>query len=155
MHAEDCIRDGLCPDEARRKALIELGGVAQVRQARRERGTVPWLENLLRDARYSLRGFCHSPAFAFTAIATLALGIGASTAVFSVVDLILFRPLPYVHAYHILSVGLVQSLEREEFMMGSFYFDWLDQQRPFSAMACWLGVFKTSKTRNSASAPKA
>jgi putative ABC transport system permease protein len=135
MHTEDGIRDGLSPDEARRKALIQLGGVEQVCQARRERSTVPWFENLLRDARYSLRGFCHSPAFAVTAIATLALGIGAATAVFSVVDLILFHPLPFAHADRIVSIGLVHSLEKEEFTMGSFYFDWLDHQRPFAAMA--------------------
>ncbi|HVC48479.1 MAG TPA: ABC transporter permease [Terracidiphilus sp.] len=70
-----------------------------------------------------------------TVIITLALGIGATTAVFSVVDRILFRALPYAHANRIVSVGLVQSLEGEEFTMGGFFFDWLDHQRPFSAIA--------------------
>lgn len=68
-------------------------------------------------------------------IATLALGIGTTTAVFSVVDRILFRALPYAGADRLVSVGLVHSMEREEFTMGGFFFDWYDHQRSFAAMA--------------------
>ena len=135
MHTEDGIRAGLSPEESRRKALIQLGGAEQVRQAYRQRRTLPWLEGVLRDIRYALRGFCRDPMFALTAIVTLALGIGATTAVFSVVDRILFRALPFSHADRLVSIGLVQSLEQEEFIMGGFYFDWLDHQRPFAAIA--------------------
>jgi putative ABC transport system permease protein len=135
MHTEEGVRAGFTPEEARRRALIRIGGAEQIRQAHRDRRTLPWFENLLRDVRHALRGFRRAPIFTVTAIATLALGIGAATAVFSVVDLILFRPLPYAHADRIVSVGLVHSLEREEFMMGGFYFDWVDHQRPFAAMA--------------------
>ena len=63
------------------------------------------------DVRYALRGFRRNPVFTVTVIATLALGIGATTAVFSVVDRILFRPLPYAHDDRLVSVGLVQPLE--------------------------------------------
>jgi len=63
-------------------------------------------ENLLRDVRYALRGFRRNPVFTITAIATLALGIGSTTAVFSVVDRILFRSLPYAHDDRLVSVGL-------------------------------------------------
>ncbi len=135
MHTDEGIRAGLTPTEARRQALLQLGGVEQARQAHRERRTLLWLENLLRDIRYALRGFRRNPVFTITVILTLALGIGTTTAVFSVVDRILFRALPYAHAGRIVSVGLVQSLEQEEFMMGGFYFDWLDHQRPFAAIA--------------------
>jgi putative ABC transport system permease protein len=90
---------------------------------------------LRQDVRYALRGFWRNPAFTITVIVTLALGIGATTAVFSVVDRILFRALPYVQADRIVSVGLVQSLGQEEFMTGGFYFDWLAHQRPFAAIA--------------------
>ncbi len=135
MHTDDGIRAGLSPAEARRQALIRLGGEEQTRQAYRERVTVPWLENLLRDVRYALRGFRRNPAFTVTVVATLALGIGATTAVFSVVDRILFRSLPYAHDDRIVSLGLVQSLEKQEFMLGGFFYDWRDNQKPFEAFA--------------------
>src|ERR1035437_7652971 len=135
MHTEDGIRAGLNPDEARRQALLQLGGAEQTRQAYRERRTLPWLENLLRDVRYALRGFRLNPVFTITVIATLALGIGATTAVFSVVDRILFRSLPYAHEDRIVSVGLMQSLERQEFMLGGFFYEWRGNQKTFEAFA--------------------
>ena len=135
MHIEDGVRAGLSESEARRQALIRLGGSEQAKQAYRERATLPWLETLLQDIRYALRGFRRNPIFTFTAIATLALGIGATTAVFSVVDRILFRSLPYAHADRLVSVGLVQSLERQEFVLGGFFYEWRDNQKPFEALA--------------------
>jgi len=126
---------GMTPEEARRQALIEFGGVEQTRERCHEQEPGWWIGTLRQDVRYALRGFRRNPAFTITVIVTLALGIGATTAVFSVVDRILFRALPYAHADRIVSVGLVQSLEGEEFTMGGFFFDWLDHQRPFSAMA--------------------
>jgi predicted permease len=140
MHTEDGIRAGMSPEEARRQALIILGGAEQTRQAYRERRTLPWLESLLRDVRYALRGFRRNPVFAITVIATLALGIGATTAVFSVVDRILFRSLPYAHDDRLVSVGLVQSLEKQEFTLGGFFFEWRDNQKPFSSMTFERGV---------------
>ena len=140
MHTEDGIRAGLSPEEARRQALLRLGGAELTRQAYRERRTLPWLENLLRDVRYALRGFRRNPVFTITAIATLALGIGATTAVFSVVDRILFRSLPYAHDDRLVSVGLVQSLEKQEFTLGGFFYEWRDNQKPFSSMTFERGV---------------
>jgi putative ABC transport system permease protein len=135
MHTDDGIRAGLSPEEARRQALIRLGGAEQTQQAYRERSTLPWVENLLRDVRHALRGFRRNPVFTITAIATLALGIGTTTAVFSVVDRILFRSLPYAHDDRLVSVGLVQSLEKQEFMLGGFFYEWRDNQKPFEAVA--------------------
>jgi putative ABC transport system permease protein len=63
------------------------------------------------------------------------LGIGATTAVFSIVDRILFRSLPYAHAGRLVSLGIVHSVETQEFLMGNFYYDWRDHQKPFEAMA--------------------
>ena len=140
MHIEDGVRSGLSPEEARRQAQMRLGGVEQARQAYRERRTLPGLESLLRDIRYALRGFHRNPVFAITAIATLALGIGATTAVFSVVDRILFRSLPYAHDDRLVSVGLTAPIIPEEFMLGGSYYAWRDNQKPFEAFTSETGV---------------
>jgi len=140
MHTDDGIRAGLSLEEARRQALIRLGCAEQTRQTYRERRTLPWLENLLRDARYALRGFRRNPVFTLTAIATLALGIGATTAVFSVVDRILFRSLPYAHDDRLVSVGLTAPIIPEEFMLGGSYYVWRDNQKPFEALTSYTGV---------------
>lgn len=132
---EEYIASGMHPGEARRRARIEFGGVEQSRQRCRETRPGLWMDRMVQDVRYALRGFRRNPVFTLTVVLTLTLGIGASTAVFSVVDRILFRPLPYAQAEQIVSVGLVQPLEQTEFMLGGFYYDWKDHQRPFVAMA--------------------
>lgn len=134
MHIDDNVRAGMTAEEARRDAILKLGGVEPTKQAYRERRTLPFFETLVQDVRYSLRGFGRSPVFTITVVVTLMLGIGATAAVFSVVDRILFRALPYGNADRLVSVGLVQSLETQEFMLGGFYYDWRDNQRPFEAM---------------------
>jgi putative ABC transport system permease protein len=134
MHIDDNLRAGMTPEQARRDAVLRLGGVETTKQAYRERSTLPFFETLAQDVRYSLRGFGRSPVFTLTIVITLMLGIGATTAVFSIVDRILFRSLPYAHADRLVSVGLVQSLETQEFMLGGFYYDWRGNQKPFEAM---------------------
>ena len=135
LHTEEGIRSGLSPAEARRQAILRLGGIEQTRQAYRDRQTLPWIDTLLRDVRYALRGFRRNPIFTYTVIATHALGIGSATAVFSVVDRIHIRPLPYAHANRLVSVGMVHSLEHQEFLMGRSYVEWQNNQTPFSSFA--------------------
>jgi predicted permease len=139
-HIDEGLRSGLSVAEARRQAMLRIGGVEQVRQAYRDRATLPWLDGILRDVRYALRGFRRNPVFAITAILTLALGIGATTAVFSVVDRILFRPLPYAHDDRLVSVGLTAPIIPQEFMLGGSYYQWQDNQMPFTALTSETGV---------------
>jgi putative ABC transport system permease protein len=126
---------GVSPAEARRQALIEFGAVESTREQCEQQRPGWWIGTVLQDVRYALRGFRRNPLFSISVVATLALGIGATTAVFSVVDRVLFRPLPYQNYDQIVSLGLVHSLEHQEFLMGRFYLEWKDNQKPFVTVA--------------------
>ena len=126
---------GVSPAEARRQALIEFGAVESTREQCEQQRPGWWIGTVLQDLRYALRGFRRIPLFSLSVVATLALGIGATTAVFSVVDRVLFRPLPYQDYDQIVSLGMVHSLEHQEFLMGRFYLEWKDNQKPFGTVA--------------------
>lgn len=139
FHLEQAIASriaaGVGPTEARRQALIEFGGIEPTRDQCERQRPGWWIGTVLQDARYALHGFRRNPLFTMSVLVTLALGIGATTAVFSVVDRILFRPLPYADPSRIVSVGMVHSLEHQEFLMGRSYVDWQNNQTPFSSFA--------------------
>lgn len=103
---EKYIATGMTTEEARRKTRLVFGGVDQIKEQCREARGLGWIETLLRDARYAARMFRRSPGFIAIAVLTLSIGIGANTAVFSVIESVLLKPLPYPHAGQLVDVEL-------------------------------------------------
>jgi putative ABC transport system permease protein len=95
MEMEDNLRQGMNPSEARRRALIALGGIDQTKEACHATGSIPWIEALIKDMGYTWRMFRRNPGFTAVAIVTLALGIGCTTSLFSCLNAIILKPLPY------------------------------------------------------------
>jgi predicted permease len=98
------------------------------------------MDILAQDLRYAARGFVRSPTFTVAAVFAIALGTGVGTAVFSVVDRILFRSLPYQQADRLVSVGFVAPIIPQEFMLGTDYVEWRARQQPFESLTSWAGV---------------
>src|SRR4029077_839039 len=90
----DLMEDGLPESEARRRARLEIGGLAQVREEVRDVWLTRWLRDFVYDLRFSARSFLRSPSFTATTVLSLAIGIGATTAIYSLVDQVILHALP-------------------------------------------------------------
>jgi putative ABC transport system permease protein len=105
LQTEENLRAGLDPVEARRQAMLKFGGVESMKENYRDERTLPWLEHLVQDLRFALRMLYKNPGFTVVAVVTLALGIGANAAIFSVVRGVLLRPLANRDEARLLYVG--------------------------------------------------
>jgi putative ABC transport system permease protein len=119
---EAYVEAGLSPEEARRRATLEFGGLERFKEECREARWEHHLDILNRDFRFALRGLAKNRRFAFIAILALALGIGASTAIFSVVENALFEPFDYKDARHLVTIRLLD-LDQPNEWRGVFTFD--------------------------------
>jgi predicted permease len=138
MLTEENIRRGMNPSEARYAARREFGGIEQTKEHYREQRGIQLIDSLLQDLRFALRGLRNRPGFTLVAILTLALGIGSTTGVFSVVDRILFRSLPYPHDEQLVSFGDKAPFETNEFVLGPDYVDWKKAQTPFESVTSFV-----------------
>jgi len=137
MLTEENIRAGMPAQEAQRAARIELGGIDQLKEQVHQVQAGNWLHSIASDCRYGVRQLRKSPAFTTVAILTLALGIGASTALFSVVNGVLLNPLPYPHPEEL--VSLSQKLPSFEQFAISYpdFLDWVRMNHTFQALAAY------------------
>jgi putative ABC transport system permease protein len=137
LHIEDNIRSGMSPEEARRQALIKWGGLAQTKELYRDRTRLPLIEMFFQDVRYGLRMLRKNPGFTAVAVLTLGLGIGANTAVFSVVRAVLLKSLPYPDPQSLIVLNEYHVRNGEESVSWMDFRDWQEQQRVFEGMAAY------------------
>ncbi len=168
MHIEENLGRGMSPEEARRQALVKLGGMEQTKENYRDRRSFPWLESLLQDIRFALRMLRKNPGFTAVAVLTLALGIGANTAIFSLLDAVLLRPLQVHDPEHLMvffwdahtrpkNIGTSSYGDcRPSTSVGGcsfsvpFFGEMRSQTSVFSSLAAFAGPMQVSVTGNGA-----
>ena len=134
---EENISRGLPPTEARRQALLEIGGLEKRKEECRDTRRISWLHDLAQDLRYAFRLLARNPGFAATAILTLSLGIGATIAIFSVVDTLALKPLPFPTADRLVRIKSVFASARGGSGIASYpdFVDWRSRNDVFAGMA--------------------
>jgi putative ABC transport system permease protein len=143
-HAEDLARSGVPQAEVLRRARIEFGGVERVKEECRESRGVSFVETLVQDLRFGLRMLRKAPGFTAVAVITLALGIGANTAMFSVVNAVVLRPLPYPHSDRLVWIAESVPALKSEAASGGDYVDWKDQNHTLDRIAAYDTMYRGS-----------
>ena len=137
LETQENIERGMAPPEARAAALRKFGNPLRIAEDTRAVWRSGWLERLLQDIRYALRGLRRNPLFAAVVILTLALGIGLNTAVFSVVNAVLIEPLQYPHPERLLWLANYNKVFKTEIVRGLDFLDWRAQAQSFDKMFCY------------------
>jgi predicted permease len=137
MQTAENVRGGMSPIDARRQALLKFGGVEAVKEGYRDQRGLPFLETLAHDVRHALRRLRKARGFTAAVLATLALGIGANTAIFSIVNAVLLRPLPFEEPDRLVRIfTLPPGGTPNDLSPGKFY-DWQRDARSFEGMALY------------------
>jgi predicted permease len=134
LHADDLVRRGVPADEARRRALAQSGGLEAAKEAYRDRRSVPIAEATWRTAAEALRGLRRRPGYALAIIGSLALGIGANTAMFALIDGVLRRPLPFERSADLVVVGMSSPSGVSWELFGNDLEVWRDRAETLSAV---------------------
>jgi len=137
MRIEENIRQGMPPEEARRDAERRFGNLTRMKERGYEVRGGRWLETLWQDLRYSVRVLLKTPVFTCVAVLTLALGIGANSAVFSVVNAVLLRSLPYRDPDSLVLVSYYLATGERERVLGADFLEWRDQAKAFEQVAAY------------------
>ena len=141
LHIDDNVRAGMTPDEARRRAVIALGSIEGTKEAVRDRRGLPSVESLVRDLRHGARTLLKAPGFTIAGVVILGLGIGVNSAIFTVVNAVVLRPLPFADADRIMRVWHTpppQTFTDPVFALSPANFiDWDEQNQVFERMAIY------------------
>jgi len=137
MVAEEKVRQGMSPEEAWCAALRSFGGVEQVKEVYREQRGLPMIETLIQDTHDGVRQLRGNPGFTAVVVLTLALGIGANTAIFSVVNAVFLRPLPYPQSGRLLWISEVIPALKAELAGGGDYVDWKDYNQTLEQITAY------------------
>jgi predicted permease len=136
LHTDDNVRAGMCPDDARRHALLSLGGVESVKEHYRDQRGIPMLEVILKDLGFGLRLLRKQPAFTFGAVATLTIGVAANVLVFSIANALVIRPLPISDPGQVVR-AYVDGYSNTPY---SDYVDYRDRNQTLSGLAAFANV---------------
>ena len=134
------IRAGMSPGEARRQAVLKFGAIEAIKEEYREKQSLPFIESLIQDTRYASRALRKSPGFTAVTVVTLALGIGATTAIFAVVNGILIQPLPYPQADRLVGVwhsARIQGVNNKVNLSAPMYVTYLGHNQTFQEFGVW------------------